>query len=108
MSASAENSNVQVVIRLRPPEDPAENVEDTFSFEADKPHVLTIKDPLSKGRSDHTFMFSRILQPSCDQTSAFSSVVHAKRLILVVKSNAECLACNAVKKIAVATAWSAP
>ncbi|CAD7951782.1 unnamed protein product [Amoebophrya sp. A120] len=57
MSAAAEN--VQVVVRLRPDE---ENYADGYDpsiyhFEIDKPHVLTIRDPLSKGRSDHTFVY---------------------------------------------------
>ena len=71
---SAENSNVQVVVRLRPPDDPRENVEDTFTFQPDKPHVLTIKDPLSTGRSEHTFLFSKILQPEHDQQRTFDDI----------------------------------
>ena len=64
---SAENSNVQVVVRLRPPDNQQEELEDLFSLAPNKPHVITIKDPLSKGRSDHTFLFNKILLPDTDQ-----------------------------------------
>ncbi|CAD7951794.1 unnamed protein product [Amoebophrya sp. A120] len=79
MSAAAEN--VQVVVRLRPDE---ENYADGYDpsiyhFEIDKPHVLTIRDPLSKGRSDHTFVYSKILLPDDKQEKTFTEI--AKPLV---------------------------
>ncbi|CAD7922816.1 unnamed protein product [Amoebophrya sp. A25] len=71
---SAEKSNVQVVVRLRPPEDPTESIDDVYVFQPDKPHVLTIRDPLSKGRSDHTFLYSKILLPHVLQEDTYREV----------------------------------
>ena len=71
---SAENSNVQVVVRLRPSENAEDELEDVFAFDAEKPEVITIKDPLSKGRSDHTFLFNKVLLPHVKQETVFQEV----------------------------------
>eukprot|EP00392_Amoebophrya_sp_AT5.2_P006938 g6950.t1 len=71
---SSGSENVQVVIRLRPPEDGSDAIEDVYHFQPDKPHVLTIRDPLSKGRSDHTFLYSKILLPSTQQDEVYETV----------------------------------
>ena len=74
MSASAENSNVKVVVRIRPSENLQDDIETVFEFQADKPELLTIKDPLSKGRSDHSFLFSKILLPETSQDQVFEAI----------------------------------
>ena len=51
-----------------------ENVEDVFSVPPDQPHVITIRDPLSRGRSDHTFLFSNVLMPESTQQRTFETV----------------------------------
>ncbi len=69
-----DNTNVQVVIRLRPPTDQSEDITEQWSFPPDKPQQLSIADPLSRGRSEHVFAFSKILKPDTSQEKAFESV----------------------------------
>ncbi len=75
-SSSPNNTNVQVVVRVRPSSDSSENPEDLFTVPPGKPNVLTIKDPLSRGRSDHTFVFSKVLmgQQQQQQNDVFEAV----------------------------------
>ena len=93
----AENSNVQVVVRLRPPDDPSENVEETFIYEPDRPHVLSIRDPLSnlsaEGRgTDHSFMFHKVLMPKTQQSDIFEEVARPLVSHVLQGFNACCFA----------------
>jgi len=82
------NATVQVVIRLRPP-DPvdeptrkAENGEydlsESFEFRKtsskEGQSLISIKDPLSRGRSEHTFQFSGIFHPEHKQDAIFTNI----------------------------------
>mmetsp|Transcript_16811 Transcript_16811/g.29532 ORF Transcript_16811/g.29532 Transcript_16811/m.29532 type:complete len:1058 (-) Transcript_16811:38-3211(-) len=68
---SAVPSGVKAFIRLRPPSD--ESDIDMFDIPDARPHVLTIKDPLSMGRREHSFEFSGILDTDQSQEKVFQA-----------------------------------
>mmetsp|Transcript_12804 Transcript_12804/g.32313 ORF Transcript_12804/g.32313 Transcript_12804/m.32313 type:complete len:1091 (+) Transcript_12804:231-3503(+) len=66
-----DRSNVTVAIRLKPPEDSSEDFKETF----DATHTtVTVRDPLSRGRSEHHFRFSRVFTPEHGQEPVFDFV----------------------------------
>lgn len=69
-------SNVVVVVRLRPPENKSENIQEIFIANNTE---VTVKDPLSRGRNAHTFTFNRVFQPEHGQEAVFNYV--AKPLV---------------------------
>merc|ERR1719191_2046404 len=71
--ASAENANIKVMVRLRPPEY-EENIRETYNFPSDNPQVLTIKDPLSRGRMEHSYTFNKVFMPHCSQEEVFNTM----------------------------------
>jgi hypothetical protein len=70
---SAENANIKVVVRCRPVE-VEENIRETFDFPSDRPDVLTIKDPLSRGRMEHSYQFNKVLLPHATQEDVFNGI----------------------------------
>jgi len=70
------NENVTVAVRLRPPATLAEDITETYT--ATQTGVI-IRDPLSRGRQEHHFDFSRVFLPEHGQDKVFEFV--AKPLI---------------------------
>lgn len=71
----AQSAGVRVFVRLRPP-DEGHDIE-MFEFPQNKPGLVTIKDPLSAGRSEHAYEFNGIFQVSSTQEQVFTSVAQA-------------------------------
>lgn len=63
--AAPEDTRVTVAIRLRPPaESQDEEAKEMYRL---TPTTVTVRDPLSKGRSENTFTFSKVLLPEHGQ-----------------------------------------
>lgn len=63
---------VRAFIRLRPTDE--ETDIEMFEFPETRSNVITIKDPLSLGRREHSFEFSGIFQPEMLQAQVFQPV----------------------------------
>lgn len=68
---SAVPSGVKAFIRLRPPSN--ESDIQMFDLPSARPNVITIKDPLSLGRREHSFEFSGILGEDQSQDKVFQA-----------------------------------
>lgn len=75
LSSSGSAPGVRVYVRLRPTSEES----DIEIFDTSKSHTgtLTIKDPLSAGRSEHSYEFSGIFAPEQKQDDVFSPVAGA-------------------------------
>lgn len=63
---------VRVFVRIRPVLEKPEI--ELFSYSSTRPKVITIKDPLSSGRCEHTFEFTAVFGPELDQERVFQPV----------------------------------
>eukprot|EP00930_Biecheleria_cincta_P060173 TRINITY_DN45868_c0_g1_i1.p1 TRINITY_DN45868_c0_g1~~TRINITY_DN45868_c0_g1_i1.p1 ORF type:complete len:1088 (-),score=199.40 TRINITY_DN45868_c0_g1_i1:58-3267(-) len=63
---------VRAFIRLRPTDE--ETDIEMFDFPETRPNVITIKDPLSLGRREHSFEFSGIFKSEMNQVQVFQPV----------------------------------
>eukprot|EP00933_Yihiella_yeosuensis_P028209 TRINITY_DN22027_c1_g3_i1.p1 TRINITY_DN22027_c1_g3~~TRINITY_DN22027_c1_g3_i1.p1 ORF type:complete len:1053 (-),score=199.25 TRINITY_DN22027_c1_g3_i1:289-3447(-) len=83
-------NNVSVVVRLRPPTVQDEDI--TQVFKAENNNQVTVLDPLSRGRMEHSFTFNRVFLPEHGQEMIFEHV--AKPLIdrLLLGYNSCCFA----------------
>lgn len=66
-----DQSHVEVVIRLRPPEDRAEDVTEIYRARG---NTLTIRDPLSRGCNERNYYFNHIFMPEHGQQYVFEGV----------------------------------
>lgn len=71
LSGREEESRVAVVVRLRPPDSADEDINEVFSADTDR---VTIRDPLSRGRSEHSYNFNRVFLPDSGQQLVFECV----------------------------------
>jgi len=71
-----DESTVNVVVRLRPPANPDEDVKETYTTDATN---VTVRDPLSRGRMEHSFTFNQVFKPADGQEVIFGAV--AKPLV---------------------------
>eukprot|EP00930_Biecheleria_cincta_P001713 TRINITY_DN102823_c0_g1_i1.p1 TRINITY_DN102823_c0_g1~~TRINITY_DN102823_c0_g1_i1.p1 ORF type:complete len:1069 (-),score=168.56 TRINITY_DN102823_c0_g1_i1:305-3511(-) len=76
LDSKDDNSNVSVVIRMRPSENGDEDIKEVYHVDGSN---LTVRDPLSKGRMEHSFSFNRIFTPEDGQEVVFNFV--AKPLV---------------------------
>eukprot|EP00743_Colponemidia_sp_Colp-15_P006406 GILK01006895.1.p1 GENE.GILK01006895.1~~GILK01006895.1.p1 ORF type:complete len:960 (-),score=159.20 GILK01006895.1:39-2780(-) len=72
-TSSAENANLKVMVRLRPP-DATEASDDMILIPPDNPCSITLRDPLSRGRSEHFFEFNRVFSWEAPQSDVFEEV----------------------------------
>lgn len=84
----AEDSNVVVALRLRPPEYSEGDFQDIY--ETDETSITT-RDPLCHGR-EHNFSFDRVFLPECGQDLVFRSVAQPLIDHLLVGFNSCCFA----------------
>ncbi|CAE8703580.1 unnamed protein product, partial [Polarella glacialis] len=63
---------VRAFVRLRPPAEKQEI--DIIEFSATRPRVITIKDPLSSGRREHSYEFSGVFDKDVTQEKVFAPV----------------------------------
>lgn len=66
----------EVAIRIRPPIDPNEDIKDIYVTTST---TVTVRDPLSHGRNEHHFNFTRVFPPEGNQEQIFNFV--AKPLV---------------------------
>lgn len=71
------SSKVNVIVRLRPPASPDEDISEVFALTEKK--SVTVKDPLSRGRMEHNFTFDHVFAPEDGQEAVFDVV--AKPLV---------------------------
>jgi hypothetical protein len=69
-SSQEDQAHVSVVIRLRPPQD-GEDIGEVFRTHGS---TITIRDPLSRGRSEHNYVFNHIFLPEHGQEFVFEAV----------------------------------
>lgn len=89
-TGAAENANVSVVVRLRPPDHP-EDLSENWLFDHERNYVL-IKDPLSRGRSEHGYFFNRIFTPESNQQQVYEFVAQPLVDRLLAGYNSCCFA----------------
>lgn len=71
--SSDSDSHVTVVIRLRPPQEEDEDISEVFDVHS-ADNTITIRDPLSRGRSEQKYAFNHIFLPQHGQQYVFESV----------------------------------
>lgn len=83
------DDRVAVVIRLRPPQDEEEDVNEIFCARG---NVLTIRDPLSRGRNEHNYSFNDVFLPEHGQQYVFEGVAQPLIDRLLAGFNSCCFA----------------
>ena len=68
------SSNIQVTVRIRPPKNQEEGASEVFQIPLDRPNVVEIEDPLSKGRSRYSYLFDRVFLQKDDQAAVFGAL----------------------------------
>jgi len=71
-----DESAVHVVVRLRPPESSDEDIKETYTLDNT---TVIVRDPLSRGRMEHSFTFNQVFKPEDGQEVVFNAV--AKPLV---------------------------
>jgi len=71
-----DESSVHVVVRLRPPESSDEDIKETYALDNT---TVIVRDPLSRGRMEHSFTFNQVFKPEDGQEVVFDAV--AKPLV---------------------------
>jgi len=70
-ASAEEHSHVAVVVRLRPPDRTDEDINELFTAGSTN---VTIRDPLSRGRNEQTYVFNRVFLPEHGQQVVFECV----------------------------------
>jgi len=77
MPGSAGGAQVRVFVRLRPLQNGGES--EIFDISPVHPRIVTIKDPLSSGRCEHSYEFADVFLPHHNQEHVF---LHAAKFVV--------------------------